>query len=301
MVLVSALAGAGCGGSGSDPGTTVAESTATESHQPVAHGELQFLLAIDDDTEEEEVNTRIGGPYWKSSEGGPTQFDLTVESIGGLHGKSGELHGGLELLRNHAVVEYEGDSYELDPSLLADGSGSAACGRALRRIDDPDRVLKRSGRTVHRSAAGSEPFRWEVSGELDVAAAAAALSRVLRSAACGRQLEATPLPSAALAGIASVSERYRVKTEVTVNREEDGSLGRFFVRLFLYPKSPTEDEYDALLELAVTESQEAQPIPLQSSGLPTSALAKKLGSDRAQAVEAEAEAVASLLQAILGD
>jgi hypothetical protein len=288
----------GCGGGGAttpeeSPDRPAAVAPKAES------GEASFFLALDNDTGGEESNTRVTLSFWRQRRDEPPSFDATVESIGYLNGSSAGSAGHLIYTPQRAVLEYEGQSYELDPAVLSsDNAAIAACERALQGIDLGG-LLQRERDRASAAAAVGEPTGNAV-GALNVPAGQRTLRGLVQRSACGVQLKAVPFARVLAEGIAAAVGRYGIKSRVAVGTE-GGDFRRLLVRAFLNPKKPTEDEYDGLLELTLARVEEVdRNIPPAAQAQPIAVLAKKVGSSTAKELEAGAEALTGLIWGAIG-
>jgi hypothetical protein len=319
VFLAAAMTGAGCGGGGSTAsgeseaghpasqrpesggggGSTASGESEAGGHpasQRLESGEVSFFLLIDNDTAQEELNTRASVSFWRQSKGEARSLDAKVESIGVLNGSSAEFSADLIYTPRRAVLEYGGQSYELDPIGLGGNRESAtACERGLRR-SAPQRLLQ--GAVKHRAG--------KTIGDLDVAVAERMLTGLAREGACGKQLQAFPFGPGLAQGVGAALDTYGIKSRVEVGTREDGSFRHLYIRAFLHPSggflhpSPREDEYDGLLELTLARVGEVKPIPTPPPARPMEALTKKLGAAKTKELEAGARGLVSLTWAAIG-
>jgi hypothetical protein len=313
VFLAAAITGAGCGGGGSTAsgeaeagghpasqrpesggggGSTASDEPEAGGHpasQRLKSGEVSFFLLIDNDTAEEELNTRASISFWRQSRGEAPSLDATIESIGVLNGSSAEFSAGLIYTPRRAVLEYGGQSYELDPiGLGGKRESAAACERALRR-SPPERLLQ--GAVDHRAG--------DATGDLDIAVAERMLTELARENACGKQLQAFPFGPGLVQGIGAVLDTHKTKSRVDLGTGEDGSFRHLYIRAFPHA-AEGEDEYDGLLELTLARVGKVESIPTPPLGLPTEALTKKLGAAKTKELEAGARGLVNLTWAAIG-
>jgi len=264
--------------------------------QRLESGEVSFFLLIDNDTAEEELNTRASVRFWRQSKGEARSLDVTVESIGVLNGSSAEFSADLIYTPRRAVLEYGGQSYELDPIGLGGNRESAtACEGALRRSARQHllqgAVKDRAGKTI---------------GDLNVAVAERMLTGLAQGSACGKQLQAFPFGPGLAQGVGAALDTNGIKSRVEVGTGEDGSFRHLYIRAFLHPRgtflhpSGGKDEYDGLLELTLGRVGQVKPIPTPPPARPMEALTKKLGPAKTKELEAGARGLVSLTWAAIG-
>jgi hypothetical protein len=288
VFLAAAMTGSGCGGGGS---TASGESEAGDhpASQRLESGEVSFFLLIDNDTAQEELNTRASVIFRRRSKSEAPSLDATIESIGVLNGSSAEFSAELIYTPRRAVLEYGGQSYELDPiGLGGSRKSAAACERALRR-SPPRRLLQ--GAVEHRAG--------EAIGDLDVAVVERMLTGLARESACGKQLQAFPFGPGLAQGVGAVLDTHKTKSRVEVGSGEGGSFRRLYIRAFPHA-SKGEDEYDGLLELTLARVGKVESIPPPPPANPMEALTKKLGAAKTKELEAGARGLVSLTWAAIG-
>ena len=277
----------GGGGSSTAPGEP--EAGDHPAPQRLKSGEVSFFLLIDNDTAEEELNTRASVSFWRKSKGEAPSLDATIESIGVLNGSSADFSADLIYTPRRAVLEYSGQSYELDPIGLGGiRESAAACERALRR--SPPHLLLQ-GAVDNRAG--------EAIGDLDIAVAERMLTELAQESACGKQLQAFPFAPGLAQGVAAVLDTHKTKSRVEVGSGEDGSFRRLYIRAFPHARRG-EDEYDGLLELTLARVGEVEPIPTPPPARPMQALTKKLGASKTKELEAGARGLVSLTWAASG-
>jgi len=287
--------------SGGDGGSTASDEPEArghpESHEAGGHrasqrlksGEVSFFLVIDNDTAREELNTRASVSFWRQSKGEAPSLDATVESVGVLNGSSAEFSADLIYTPRRAVLEYDGQSYELDPIGLGGiRESAAACEKALRRFA-PRRLLQ--------GAVEDRPG--EAIGDLDIAVAEQMLTELAREGACGQQLQAFPFAPGLARGVGAVLDTHKTKSRVEVGSGEDGSFRHLYIRAFPHA-SGGEDEYDGLLELTLARIGKVESIPTPPPARPMEALTKKLGASKTKELEAGARGLISLTWAAIG-
>lgn len=288
MLLFSSgvIAGVGCGG-GESTVSDGSPASRPSAPQPLESGEISLLLAIDNDTREEEMNTRVNVVFIRQEEGGPPWFDAAVESTGLLNGSSAVFSGRLVYTPRRSVLEYGGAKYQLDPDALAvEEGGDAACAAALRRTS-PTRLVE--------GARASTAV--EATGDLDVSVFRRVVRYLLQRSACGGQLQALPPATGVAEDVERMLDPHRVKSRVEVSTSEDGTLARLYARAFLHPERSGEDEYDGLLELTLTRIGEVPKIRVPPTEKAVQALRKRVGAAKANELEAGAKGLAGLVRA----
>jgi hypothetical protein len=277
------------GGAGGSTASGESEAGGHSASRRLKSGEFSLFLLIDNDTAQEELNTTASVSFWRHSKGEAPRLDATVESVGVLNGSSAAFSADLIYTPRRAVLEYGGQSYELDPIGLGGiGESAAACKRALRRYP-PQRLLQ--GAVEHR--AGEEI------GDLDVAVIERMLTELARKSACGKQLQAFPFAPGLARGVGDVLDADKTKSRVEVGTGEDGSFRRLYIRAFPHA-SRGEDEYDGLLELTLARVGKVESIPTPPPARPMEALTKKLGASKTKELEAGVRGLVSLTWAAIG-
>lgn len=289
VALASALVACG-GGSSDDPQTIVDEATL----QGVDSGQIDVSLGLDlSGKKSGHLDASLSGPF-QSEEGAELpELDLHAKANGKLGGEDIDFDGGLTLLKgNRAFVEYEGVSYEVDPTTydyvksLAKGQGQGgkssevtACQEAAAELEVADFIddLKDAG-----SADVGGTTTTKISGGLNPSGALDALTQLVEDPACGEQLEAAgTLPTAAELDKAKGTVDKSVKSaHVELYVGDDHIVRRLTVQATIEPPPGSDSKgvtrADVDFDLKLTGVNEDQTISAPTATKPLSALFLKL-------------------------
>lgn len=318
LLVAMATGLAACGDEGGD-GTTAASGgfegrLERAGFADVKSGELEIALEIDDHIAGEEINMRILGIFLGTGEDELPQIDMAVEAHGPLNGEEIDFDGGLTVLSDRAVLNYQGETFELDPATFAEvkssfeesrGEGGeadvTACAQALEGVSVNDLIHNLSNEGKAETLDGVPVTR--LSGDLDVRRAFALARELTEDPACGGQLE--------LAGSWAPSELKKIEGElggqlserrVEVDIDENDLLRRLAVDLMLVgPKGGKKEKVEVDLDVRLARVNEIQSLPNPSPSKPMEALAKKLGLNPLEAIEAgDGEGLGGLLEGTSG-
>lgn len=277
LALSTALAACGEDGNGDRDPQAVVESATLDG---IESGKIDLSLSVETRGEEgDDLDVGLSGAFQEG--GGASELpllDLTATAKGTMDGEDVDFDGGVILLPNSAYVEYEGTTYEVDPTTFSfveqaleqaqrqgaaeEGSaGATACQEELGELEIGSFVtnLSKDG-----SADVGGTSTTKVSGDLDAGAALDGLLEVAQSPACSAQLggAAGPLPSAAELERAKRQVGQAVKTasaEVYVG--EDDIVRRLVAELEIEQPEGEGGERTAVdLDLTLTEVNEEQEI-----------------------------------------
>lgn len=278
-------------------------------------GELEIALEIDDHVAGEEINMRILGIFLGAGEDQLPQFDMAVEAHGPLNGEEIDFDGGLTVLADRAVLNYQGETFELDPAAFAEvkssfeesrGEGGeadvTACAQVLEGISVNDLIDDLSNEGKAETLDGVPVTR--LSGDLAVQQAFATALKLSEDPACGGQLE--------LAGSWAPNELKKIERSlngalserrVEVDIDRNDLLRRIAVDLMLVgPKGGKKKKVEVDLDVRLARVNEVQALPNPSPAKPMEALAKKLGLNPLEAIEdGEGEGLGGLLEGTSGD
>lgn len=283
----------GGGGSG-DPQAVIEEAT----FEGVESGELELSLGIDAKGEEGgSVDVSLSGPFQSRGEEKAPELDLTARADGSIGGEEVNFEGGLVLLPDKAFVNYEGTSYEVDPTTYGfveamlkelqkqgeaqeDKSESAedtACQEAIGEIEIGNFVDNLSD---DGSADVGGAKTTKVSGDLDVAGTFDALIELMEEPECKALFGAAePLPpTAELEGAKGDVEEALKATHVDLYVGEDDIVRRISARFTIEPEESGEVEtVDLTLDLSLTGVNEEQQISAPAGARELGDLFLKLG------------------------
>jgi hypothetical protein len=222
-LCLSASAFAACGGGSEESPQQVLEGANLEG---VESADFEVSLEIDANGKQGgdlDANGKQGGDLdvTLSGRAAPEGIDVDATVAGNAGGKPVDFEGGLTLLADHGFVDYQGTEYEIDPAnyslakelffpLLSEEAlvDLVTCREAVSRLVTGELIkgLHKDG-TV--DVAGAEATK--LSGELDVAAAAAAMIGLTEDPGCSGQFEA--LSPESLTRIRSVTKSIAATAE----------------------------------------------------------------------------------------
>lgn len=295
-LLAASVVLAACGGgddkSGESPQAVLEEATL----EGIESGKLDLSLDVKaPGAEGGDLDFSLSGAFQGEGKASLPQLGLTAKASGDLDGKKIEFDGGVVLLPNSAYIEYEGVTYEVDPTTFSfvestlkqaqreagaetGSAGAAACQEEFGKLKVAD--FLEDGRNEGGADVGGTSTT-KVSGGLDVPAAIDAVLEVVESQACRTQLAAAgPLPSEAEIDEAKEEVSDSLKTtHVDVYVGEDGIVRQISAQLEIEPQNggegPKSVEID--LDLKLTEVNEEQQIAAPENAKPLSRLFIKLG------------------------
>lgn len=308
--LVTVLAA--CGSSSSenserDPKDVLKEAT----FEGIESANLDMSLGIEVSGDEGgHVDVKLSGPFQSKGSGQPPELDMTAEASGSVNGEDVNFEGGLVLVPQRAFVSYEGTDYEVDPTTFGivqsalekaehknggEGAGATACQKEAAdavKLEDFVENLKNEGSA---DVGGAETTK--VSGNLDVAGAIEAITKLSELPACASQMEAAgPLPLGELGKAKGEVEKALKSAHADVYVGEDGIVRRVTAELEIEPPEGSETvKID--LDIALEGVNEEQEITVPSSAKPLNALFEKLGVNPLELLQgAENGEIGSLLE-----
>jgi hypothetical protein len=293
LALSAALVACGGGGkSGESPQAVLEEATL----EGIESGDVALALELKAPGEKGgKLNVSLGGPFQGEGKGSLPQLAMTASAKGDYNGRKIHFDGGLTLLPDSAYVDYEGVTYEVDPTTFsfveqtlkqaqreagaeAGSAGVAACQEEFGRLKVAD--FLENGKNEGGAEVGGTSTT-KISGELDVSGAIDSLLEAVESAACRAQLAAAgPLPSTGeIEKAKDEISRSVEKPRVSIYVGEDGIVRRISAQLAVEPKNggggPKRVEVE--LDLKLTGVNEEQTISAPASAKPLSELFVKLG------------------------
>lgn len=313
-LAVAACGDEGGGGEGATASGSFEGRLEQADFEGMKSGELEIALEIEDYVAAEEINMRVLGIFLGAGEDRMPQFDMAVEAHGPLNEEQIDFDGGLALLEDRAVLNYQGEIFEPDPATFAEvkssfeesrGEGGAgdvtACLQILEEVSVNDLIDDLSNEGKAESLDGVPVTR--LSGDLDVRRAFRTALELTEDPACGVQL--------ALAGSWTAAELKEIERSlgsrlkerrVEVDLDKEDRLRRLGVDLMLIgPEGAKKKKIEVDLDVRVARVNEIQELPNPSPGKSMEALSKKLGLNPLEAIETgRAEGLEGLLEGTSG-
>lgn len=324
-LLALAATLAACGGddgNGDRAPQAVVESATLDG---IESGKIDLSLSVETSGEEgDDLDVSLSGAFQEG--GGASELpllDLTATAKGTRDGEDVDFQGGVILLPNSAYVDYEGSTYEVDPTTFSfveqaleqgqrqgaaeeESAGATACQEELGELDVGS-FMTNLGNEGSADVGGTSTTK--VSGDLDAGAALDALLEVARSPACSAQLGGA---TGSLLSAAELDEaRQQVDQAVkTANAElyvgDDDIVRRVVAELEIEPPEEDGERAAIALDLTLTEVNEEQEIAApEGETKPLNALFAELGVDPFQLLEGlqgrgGAEGLGGLLEGLGG-
>lgn len=269
-----ATAFAACGG-GSDSPSEVVDNATLEGIES-ANVDLSLDLKAPG-KEGGNLDLEISGPFEGEGEGELPRLDMTATAKGNFNGSKIDFDGGLVLLPNTAFVDYEGVTYEVDPTTYSfvegtlkeqqreaggDSDEAAACQEALGEVEVGEFIEDASSES-DAEVAGTGTTK--VSGDLDVSAALEQVVELTEKPACASQLAAAgdQLPTKAEIDEAKDEIGEGVKSaKVDLYVGDDDIVRRVVAQLEVEPKGDGDGpkRMDIAFDLKLTGVNEEQDI-----------------------------------------
>jgi len=296
--LATGLVGCGGGdddGGGSDEGAQKVVERA--SLKGVKSGRFSAVLQARSEGEKRsDVAVIFSGAFEQGAEGELPQLDANLAIEGSLEGEPVNFHGGLTLLRDRAFIEYEGTTYEVDPTTFgflrsaferAQQKGGkedvTACQKAAEGIELgqlADNLESEGGAVTGRASTT------KVSGDLDVSGAIDALIKLTESPACASQLEAAgPLPIGELEEAKGELSKAIERAHIDLYVDDDDVLRAVKMKLTIVPPEATDEKVNLDMGIALSGVNEEQEFTTPSGAKPLEALFKKLGVNPLELLE----------------
>lgn len=310
-----AAAFAACGGGSSDSSNEDPQKVVEKaSLEGVKSGEFDMSLNVNAEGEEGgEFEASLSGPFEAGAKGELPQAEVSVEADGSAQGESINFDGGLTLLTDRAFVEYEGTSYEVDPTTFGflrsafeqaqqqEGSEAdvTACQQAAEGI-------KFSQFAENLENEGSEDIdgtsTTKVSGDLDVSGAIDAVIQLTEDPACKSQLEAAgPLPIDELEKAKGELSKAIKKSHVEIAVGDDDIVRKFAMELTVEPPEAKGEKVEVEMEVTLSGVNEEQSFEEPANAKPLEALFKQLGVNPLELLEAGgSEGIGGLLEGLMG-
>lgn len=314
-LAVPATVFAACGGGGSDNSNEdpqkVIENASLEG---VKSGEFDMSLHVNAEGKEGgEIDVGLSGPFEAGAKGELPQAEVSAEAKGNAAGEDIDFDGGLTLLTDRAFVEYEGTSYEVDPTTFGflksafeqaqqqEGSEAdvTACQQAAEGI-------KFSQFAEKLENEGSEDVdgtsTTKVSGELNVGGAIDALIQLTEDPACSSQLEAAgPLPINELEEAKGELTKAIKKSHVEIAVGDDNIVRKFAMELTVEPPQAKGEKVELEMEVTLSGVNEEQSFEEPSNAKPLEGLFKKLKVNPLELLEGGSSGgIGGLLEGLMG-
>lgn len=313
-----ALAGifAACGGSSSDDsGEDPQKVIENASLEGVKSGEFEmsFNAKVEGD-EEAEADVSLSGPFEAGAKGELPQAEVSIDAEGSAEGEDLDFEGGLTLLTDRAFVEYEGTSYEVDPTTFGflksafeqsqQQEGSEADVTACQEAAEGIRF---SQFAEHLENEGSEDIdgtsATKVSGDLDVNGGIDALIQLTEDPACSSQLEAAgPLPLSQLEEAKGELGKAVKKSHVEIAVGDDDIVRKFAMELTVEPPEAKGETVEVEFEITLSGVNEEQSFEKPANAKPLEDLFKQLGVNPLELLEgaSSGEGLGGLLEGLMG-
>jgi hypothetical protein len=295
-LLAMSVALAACGGDSDKDGESPQAVLEEATLEGVESGNLDLSLDVEAPGKEGgDLAVSLSGPFQGEGEATLPQLDLTAKASGNFDDRKIDFDGGLVLLPNSAYVDYEGVTYEVDPTTFSfvestlkqaqreagaetGSAGVTACQEEFGKLRVAD-FLEEGKNEGAADVGGASTTK--VSGDLDVSGAIDAVLEVVESQACRTQLAAAgPLPSEAEIEAAKEEVGSAVRSaHVDVYVGDDDIVRQVSAQAKIEPQNggsgPKNVEIE--LELKLTGVNEEQQISAPENAKPLSRLFIKLG------------------------
>jgi hypothetical protein len=308
---------AACGG-GSDDGGNSGEDAQQlvedATLEGVKSGELDLSLHVTSEGKEGgEIDVSLSGPFEAGVKDELPRVELSAEAKGTAGGEDIDFDGGLTLLTDRAFVDYEGTTYEVDPTSFSFLKGAfeqaqqrggeeedlTACQKAAEGIEFSQLAdnLKNDGEADVEGTSTTK-----VSGDLDVSGAIDAVIDLTEDPACSAQLEAAgPLPLDELEKAKDELSQSIEKTHVDLYVGDDDIVRKVAAELTIAPPDAGREKVEMELELTLSGVNEEQSISSPANAKPLQGLFDKLGIDPLELLEEGSEGDLSGLLESLSD
>jgi len=324
LALFAALAAlstvfAACGGSddsssgssGEDP-QKIIENASLEG---VKSGELDLTVDVKAEGDEGgDVEVNLSGPFEAGAKGELPQLEMTAESSGSVDGEDLDFDGGLTVLTDRAFVDFEGTSYEVDPTTFgflksafeqaqqqegAESGDITACQKAAEGIkfsQFADQLSNEGSVDVDGTSTT------KVSGDLNVSGAVDGLIQLTEDPACSSQLEAAgPLPLSELEEAKGELSKAIKQAHVDIYVGDDDIVRKFAAELTIQPPGSSDETVELALELSLSGVNEEQSFTAPSDAKPLESLFKQLGVNPLELLEGSEEGgLGGLLEGLTG-
>lgn len=308
--VFTACGGGGSDNSGEDPQKVVEEA----SLEGVESGEFDMSLHVNAEGDEGgEFDLGLSGPFEMGAKGELPQAEVSAEAEGEASGEDIDFEGALTLLTDRAFVEYEGTSYEVDPTTFGflksafeqaqqqEGSEAdvTACQKAAEGIkfgQFADNLENEGSEDIDGTSTT------KVSGDLNVSGAIDALIQLTEDPACSSQLEAAgPLPIGELEEAKGELTKAIKKSHVEIAVGDDDIVRKFAMELTVEPPEAKGEKVELEMELSLSGVNEEQSFQKPSNAKPLEDLFQQLGVNPLELLEGGgSEGIGGLLEGLMG-
>lgn len=309
MVFAACGGGDDGGGGGEDPQKLIENA----SLEGVKSGELDLSLHVNSEGDEGgEIDVDLSGPFEASSREELPQLEMTAEASGSVQGEELDFAGGITLLTDRAFIEFEGSSYEVDPTTF--GFVKSAFEQAQQQggeenitaCQEAAEGIKFSQFAEHLQNEGEADVdgtsTTKVSGDLDVSGGIDALIQLTEDPACSSQLEAAgPLPLSELEEAKGEISQSIEKAHVDLYVGDDDIVRRVAAELTIAPPQAKDEKVELEMELTLSGVNEEQSFSAPENAKPLEDLFDQLGVNPLEFLEAGGdEGLQGLLEGIVG-
>jgi hypothetical protein len=281
----------------------------------VENADLDLSLSVDVSGDEGgNIEANLSGPFQSKGKDKLPELDMSAEATGSAKGEDIDFEGGVVLVPNKAFIDYEGTTYEVDPTTFSfvesaieqaqNEAGGAeettACQEAASKLKASDFVdgLENEGGA---DVGGTETTK--VSGDLNVPGAFDALTALAADPACSSQLEAAgPLPLGELDDAKAEIESALKSAHADVYVGDDKIIRRVTADLTIEPEGSGE-KVELEIDLSLNGVNEGQDITVPDDAEPLEGLFKKLGINPLELLQAAqgGGGLGSLLEGATGE
>lgn len=309
---------AACGGSddegGSGDGGDPQQVVESASLEGVKSGEFEMSLQVKSEGEEGgEVDISLSGPFEEVAKGELPQLEMTAEVEGSAAGEELNFDGGLTLLTDRAFVNYEGTTYEVDPTTF--GFVKSAFEQAQQKGGKEDITACQQAAEGIQFAQFADNLKSEgdadvegtsttkVSGDLSVSGAIDAIIELTEDPACSSQLEAAgPLPLGELEEARGELSKAIEKAHVDLYVGEDDIVRKMAAELTIAPPDAADEKVELAMEITLSGVNEEQSFSAPSDAKPLEGLFQQLGVNPLELLEAGGSGgLGGLLEGLMGD
>lgn len=294
------------GGSGEDP-QKVLEGASLEG---VKSGEFDLSLHVNAEGKEGgDVEVQLGGPFEAGAKGEFPQAEVSAEASGSAGGEDIDFEGGLTVLTDRAFVDYEGTSYEIDPSTY--GYIKLALERSQQQEGEKDitacqkaaegiKFSQFAEELVNEGSADIEgASTTKISGDLNAGGAIDALIQLTEDPACSAQLEAAgPLPIGELEEAKGELSKAVKKAHIDLYVGDDDIVRKVAAELTIQPPEASDEKVELEMELTLSGVNEEQSFSEPSGAKSLEALFKEIGVEPTEFAEAFEEGLGGLLKGL---
>jgi hypothetical protein len=307
--VIFAACGGGSDSSNEEDPQKVLESASLEG---VKSGEFDMSLQVTSEGKEGgEVEVKLGGPFEAGAKGELPQLEVSAEANGEAGGKKLDFEGGLTMLTDRAFIEYEGSSYEIDPTTFGflkstleqsqqqEGKNDiTACQKAAEGIKFSQFANEL---TNEGSVDVDGTSTTKISGDLAVDGGVDALIQLTEDPACSSQLEAAgPLPINELEEAKGELSKAVKKAHVDLFVGDDDIVRKMAVELTVQPPEAGHEKVELAIEATLSGVNEEQSFEGPANAKPLEALFKDSGISPAEIEKIIEGGLSGLLQGIGG-